>query len=133
EERAVSELFDRAELRQDIGLLVADELAAEPSRTREVGGALHVGLLAARARHLAVLFHQLAEAIDIDRLTALFRELDGQLDREAERRGKHERVLAGDRALAGELLELLQAAGERLAEALLLEPHDVLDLLRVVP
>src|SRR5207247_4439859 len=78
-------------------------------------------------------FHQLAEAIDIDRLTALFRELDGQLDREAERRGKQERVLAGDRALAGELLELLQAAGERLAEALLLEPHDVLDLLRVVP
>ena len=34
--------------------------------------------------------------------------------------------------LAGELLEHLQAALERLAEALLLGPHDPLDLVRVL-
>src|SRR5439155_25576665 len=105
EERAGGELLDCTELREHIGLLVADELAAEPGCPREIGGALHIGLLAAGARHLAMLLHQLAEAIDVDGLAALLRELDRQLDRKAERRRERECVLAGDRTLAGELLE----------------------------
>ncbi len=51
-----------------------------------------------------------------------------ELDREAVGRGEREGLLAGDRLAAGELVELLQAARERLAEALLLEPDDALDL-----
>src|SRR5207237_5887137 len=120
--------LDRAELREAVRLLVADELAPEPGRAREVGGALQVRLLAAGARHLAVLLHQLAEPVDVDRLPALLGELDRQLDREAESRRELECLLARDRALAGELVELLHAACERLAEPPLREAHAALDL-----
>src|SRR5262249_54018580 len=114
-------------------LLVADELASETRYARKVRGALNVGLLAARTRHLAVLLHQLAEAVDVDRLAPLLGELDGELDREAERRRERERFVARDRVLARELLELPGSPRERLAEPLLLEADDTLDLLRVLP
>ena len=94
----------------------------------DLGGDLLGRRLAARARDLAVLLHQRAEAVDVDGLATLLGELLRELDREAVRRREHEGVVGGDRVLAGELLELLQPARERLTEALLLLFHDVLDL-----
>ena len=88
--------------------------------------------LAAGARDLAVALHQLAEAVDVDRLPAFLGELHGELDREPERRRELEGLLAADRLVPGELVEDLLAARERLAEALLLEPNDALDLLGVL-
>src|SRR5665213_4214406 len=76
--------------------------------------------------------HQLAEPVDVDRLPSLLRELDGQLDRESVRRGEDERIVARDRVLAGKLVELLRSACERLAETLLFETNDALDLLRML-
>ena len=70
--------------------------------------------------------------VDVDRLAALLGELDRELDREAIGRGQRERVLAGDGALAGEFVEELRAALERLGEALLLGAHDPLDLTGVL-
>ena len=85
--------------------------------------------LAARARDLAVLVHQRRGSGRCrPAWPALLGELLRQLDREAVRRGEHERVLGRDRVLARELLEHLQPARERLAEALLLLPDDTLDL-----
>ena len=125
EERAVAEVLERADLR-------SARRSARSRRTRlveagrlgELGGELHVGLLAAGARDLAVALHQLAEAVDVDGLAALLGELLRQLDREAVGGGEREGVLARDRLAAGELLELLQAALQRLAEALLLDADD---------
>ena len=94
----------------------------------DLGGQLLGRALAARPRDLAVALHQLAEAVDVDRLPALLGELLGQLDREAVGRDEREGLLRRDRLPAGELVELLQPARERLAEALLLEPDDALDL-----
>ena len=48
EERAVAELLERAELREHVGLLVADEVGREPGARREVGRALPEALLARR-------------------------------------------------------------------------------------
>ena len=75
-----------------------------------------------------MLLHQLAEAVDVDRLASLLGELLRQLDREAEGRRQRERLVGVDRRAAGERLELLEAALERLAEALLLVADDALDL-----
>ena len=76
--------------------------------------------------------HLLPVAVDVDRLPALLRQLDRELDREPVRRRERERLLAGDRLLAGELLEHLQPALQRLAEALLLGAYDPLDRLPVL-
>ena len=100
QEEPVAELLDRRQLGEHVRLLVADELAAEAGLRGEVGGALEIALLAAGARDLAVPLHQLAEAVDVDRLPALLGELLRQLDREAVGRGQGERVLGGDRLLA---------------------------------
>ncbi len=108
---AVAQILQRSDLGQHVGVLVADEAALEAGRLGELGGALDVGLLAAGAGDLAVAFHQLLEAVDVDGLAALLGELLGQLDREAERGDERECVVAGDRVAAGERLELLQARG----------------------
>ena len=73
-------------------------------------------------------FHQLAEAVDVERLAALLCELLRELDREAVGRDERERVVGGDRILAGELVEHLHPARERLRELLLLGAHDALDV-----
>ncbi len=76
--------------------------------------------------------HQLAEAVDVDRLPAFLGELHRELDREPERGRKLEGLLAADRLLCGELVEDLLPARKRFAEALLLEPDDALDLVGVL-
>ena len=114
------------ELGEHVGLVVADE-RRRIGRAGEVGGALRVRL-AARAGDGAVLRHPRAVAVDVDRLAPLLRELDRQLERKAVGGRERERVLARDRVLAGELLEHLETALERLAEALLLRLDDALDL-----
>ena len=67
-----------------------------------------------------MLLHVAGELVRVDGLAALLRELDGQLDREAVGRRQGERLLTGDRVAPRELLEDLEAARERLGEALLL-------------
>ena len=131
EEGAVAEILERAELGEHVDLRVADELRGEPGVAREVGGPLREAALARPARDLLVALHLGAVAVDVDLVAALARELDGQLDREAVRRGEPERVLGAD--VAGrQLLELAHAAVDRLAEALLLRADDALDLVGVL-
>ena len=79
-----------------------------------------VRLLGARA----LLLHARVEAVDVDVAAALPRDLAGEVDREAERVVQEERVVAGDVAAPEHAVEQLEAARERLAEALLLATHD---------
>ena len=130
EEPTLLERFERADLREDVRLREADELRREVGAPREVGRVLQLAR-AARARHLAVALHLDSVAVDVDRLTALLRQLDRQLDREAVGRGERERLLAGDRGIRPELLEQLEPALERLEEPLLLEPQHTRDLVGV--
>ena len=127
EERSVAEILEGAELREDVHLRVADELGREPGRLGEVCGTLAEAFLPRPARDLAVALHLHPVAVDVDRVASLACELDGQLDREAVGRGETEGVRRADVG-AGELLELLHAAVERLAEPLLLGADDALDL-----
>ena len=122
EEGAVAEVLVGVELGEHVGLVVADE-RRRVGCAGEVGGALRVRL-AAGARDRAVLGHPGAVVVDVDGLAALLGELDRELEREAVGGGERERVLARDRVLAGELVEDLEAALERLAEALLLRLDD---------
>ena len=123
EEEVVLEGLVRADLREDVGLRVPDELRGEVGAAREVQRPLRLAG-APRARDLAVTLHLDAIPVDVDRLAALPGELDSELDREAVGRSERERLLAGDRLARSELLEQPEAALERLAEALLLEPSD---------
>ena len=66
---------DREHGGQHVGLLVADELAGGKPARDDLGGELLGRALAAGARDLAVALHQLAEAVDVDRLAALLGEL----------------------------------------------------------
>ena len=75
-----------------------------------------------------MLLHQRAEAVEVERLAAFLGELLRQLDREAVRRDEREGVLGADRLLAGEVVEHLRPARERLGELLLLGAHDALDV-----
>src|SRR5439155_26518635 len=78
---------------------------------------------------LALLGHQALELVLVDGEPALGSELAGQLEREPVRVVEEKRVLAGDAAaVARDLLEQLEAALERLREALLLVPDDLADL-----
>ena len=79
-----------------------------------------------------MLGHGAPVAVDVDRLTALLRELHGQLQREPVRGGEREGRLARDRVASGERLELAQPSLERVAEALLLGLQHALDLVRVL-
>ncbi len=99
EEVAVVDLLERADLREDVGLRVADELGREVGGAREVGRALKLAR-AAGARDLAMPLHLDAVAVDVDRLAPLLGELDRELEREAVRRGERERLLARDRLVA---------------------------------
>jgi hypothetical protein len=114
---------DRAEQTR---LRVADELG------RRVAGELRGDLLrralAASARDHAVLLHEVAEAVHVDRLAALLRELLRQLDREAVGGREIERILRLDGLPARQLVEDLHPTRERLAELLLLGAHDALDV-----
>ncbi len=133
EECAVAQVLDRSELRQHVDLRVADEVGLEPRARRELGGPLQIALLPTGPRDLAVLLHEAAEAVDVDRLATLLCELLGQLDREAVRRGQRERALRVDRVAIRELVEHLHAAGERLRETLVLGANDALDLVGLLP
>ena len=90
----VVELLERADLCEDVGLRVPDELRREVGRPRELGRALQLAR-ARRARNLAVARHLDAVTVDVHRLAALLRELDGELQRKAVGRGERERLLAG--------------------------------------
>ena len=74
----------------------------------------------------------LLEPVDVDGEAALLGELDGQLEREAVGVVELEGVLAGDVSARGDLVEELQAARERLREALLLGGQRGLDLRAVL-
>ncbi len=132
EEVAVVERLERADLREHVRLRVADELRLESRRARELGGPLDIPF-DSRAGDLTMPLHLGVVAVDVDGAAALLGELDRELEREPVRRGERERVLAGDRALARELLEEPHAAVERLLEALLLGPNDLRDLIRLLP
>ena len=114
---------------EDVRLLIADERGGSgPS-----GAPIRVAATLHRcARDLAVLLHEVREALFIEGEAALARELARQLDREAVRRRELEGVAASDLALRGDLLEKTQAARERLVEALLLGAHDLLDVRAVL-
>ena len=93
QEGAVAELLERAELGDDVRLRVADELGGEARSGREVRRPLADALLPAPARDVAMPLHLRPVAVDVDRVTALGRELDRELDREPVRRGEPEGVL----------------------------------------
>ena len=76
-----------------------------------------------------MLRHALPVGVDIDRLTPLLGELHGQLERKPVGGGERECIVARNRVLFRELLEDLEAALERLPEAILLRLDDPLDLL----
>ena len=118
--------------REHVGLRVADELGRPLAGADELCRDLLRRVLTAAARHLAVLLHQVAEAVHVERLAALLGELLRELDRETVGRDERERVVGGDRLLAGEVFEHLHAARERLGELLLLRAHDPLDLAGVL-
>ncbi len=128
---AADPLADRDDGGEHVGRLVADEARRRDTGGDERGGELLGGALAAAARDLAVALHQLGEAVDVDGLPALLGELLGELDREAVGRREREGLLAADRRLRRQRLELLETTCERLAEALLLEGDGVLDLVGV--
>ena len=67
---------------------------------------------------------QRVEAVDVDGAAALLRDLAREVDREAERVVQEERVVAADVAFGDDAVEQVEAARERLAEALLLAAHD---------
>ena len=79
-----------------------------------------VRLLGARA----LLLHARVEAVDVDVASALPGDLAREVDREPERVVQEERVVAGDVAAAEHAVEQIEAARERLAEALLLAADD---------
>ena len=124
-EAAVTAVVERRDRRQDVCLLVSDELRLRPfdlklDRNRS-------------ARPLPLLLHQRRELVLVDAEPALARKLLGQLERKAVRVVEAERVLARDvAALLCHLLEEAQAARERLAEPLLLGREDAMDLVAVV-
>ena len=132
EEEPVLQLLERADLRQRLRLLVADELGAEPGRGRELGRALRAPARHTGARDLAVVLHQPRVLLVVDAEAALARELHRQLDRKAVRRCERERVVAGDLPARRRLVEQLHAALERLAEPLLLGGEHLPDLAAVL-
>ena len=123
--------LERADLRDDVGLRVADELGREVRGACEVGGALKL-TRAAGARDVAMPVHLDAVRVDVDGLAPLLGELDRELEREPVRRGEREGLLARDRLVGTDLLEELEPALERLEEPLLLEPEDTSDLVGVL-
>ena len=131
QERAVAEILVGVELGEHVGLVVADERRRVGRRAAKSAARCVSDSPPAR-EIVAVLRHPRAVVVDVDRLAALLGELDRELEREAVGGGERERVLARDRVLAGELLEDLEAALERLAEALLLCLDDALDLGRLL-
>ena len=131
EEVVVVHDLERADLRDDVGLRVTDELGREVRGACEVGGALKL-TRAAGARDVAMPLHLDAVAVDVDGLAPLLGELDRELERKPVRRGEREGLLARDRLVGTELLEELEPALERLEEPLLLEPKDASDLVGVL-
>ena len=131
EEVVVVHDLERPDLRDDVGLRVADELGREVRRTREVGGALKLAR-AAGARDVAMPVHLDAIAVDVDGLAPLLGELDRELERKPVRRREREGLLARDRLVGADLLEELEPALERLEKALLLEPKDASDLVGIL-
>ena len=117
---------------EDVRLGVADELRRPLAGSNELCRNLLRRVFASAARHFAVLLHQVVEPVQVERLAALLGELLRELDREAVRGDERERILGGDRLLAGQFLEHLHAARERLGELLLLRAHDPLDLAGVL-
>ena len=75
-----------------------------------------------------MLGHELAIAVDVHRLAPLFRQLVGELDREAVGGGERKRIVRRDGRLIGQLLEALEAAGERLFESCFLGLDLALDV-----
>src|SRR5205823_1619369 len=116
-ERAVAAVVKRGDRRQDVGLLVADEVRLRPLDLELDGDG------GARAR--ALLLHQPRELLVVDPEATLAAELLRQLEREAVGVVEPERVLPGDvAAFFGHLLEQPHAAREGLAEAFLLGGED---------
>ena len=79
-----------------------------------------------------MLGHALLEVVFVHGNSPLERELARELERKAVGRGQVERLLAGDRAARGNLLEELHPARQRLGEALFLGPQHVADPLPVL-
>src|SRR6266511_5615132 len=124
EEEPVPELFDGADLRENVGFLVPDELRSEAGGLRELGRTLVV-LRDRGTRALALLLHEPRELLLVHAQAALARELLRELEREAVRVVETEGVLTRDVAtLLGHLLEQPDAARQRLAEAPFLGRQD---------
>ena len=79
-----------------------------------------------------MLCHPLLEVVLVHGNPALERQLAGQLEREAVGRGQVERLLAGDGAARGDLLEELHPARQRLGETLFLGAQHVTDPLAIL-
>ena len=128
EEEAVAEILERAELRQDVRLRVADELGREVGATSEVGGALELRRSRRRARP--------RDAAPSPRGSRR-RRPPARAPRASSTVSSSGKpyVAASVNACSPEidspvceLVEQLEPALERLPEALLLEPQDALDL-----
>ena len=76
--------------------------------------------------------HLDAVAVDVDGLAPLLGELDRELERKSVGRREREGLLARDRLVGADLFEELEPALERLEKALLLEPKDTSDPVRVL-
>ena len=108
--------------------VLVDQLAVELDRRRR-GTA---GLLVRGLRAPALLLHPRLEAFEVDGAAALARDLAGEVDREAERVVQAEAVLTRDVAALEDLVEQLEPALERGAEAGLLAADGVDDQLAVL-
>ena len=125
-ERPVASVDESADLREDIELLVPDEVGLEGDVADQADRNGDGG-----ARALALLLHQLRVATLVDRHAALERELPCQLDREPVRVVQLERCVATERRAARKLVEDRHPARQRPLELLLLGLHDALDVGRV--
>ena len=70
-----------------------------------------------------LLVHQRVERVEVDGAVAFLGDLAREVDREAERVVQEERVGPGDVAFGQDAVEQVEAAGQRLAEALLFALH----------
>src|SRR5439155_11368206 len=113
-EAAVAEILIGEDRRQDVGLLVAYELAPHLAADADIHRRGRA------ARPLPLLLHQPPEPVDVNAQPALPRQLLGQLEREAVGVVEPERVVPRDALASRDLLEQAQTARKRLREALLL-------------
>jgi hypothetical protein len=134
EERPIGKLLQGPQLRQDVDLLVADEVRPESRGAGELRRALDQrGAVVVRGTGpRSLLAHEPVELVLVDRQAPLLGQLACHLEGEAVRVVETEGICARDRPRGSDLLEEPHAVCERLCEPLLLRGQNALDLTPVL-